>query len=482
MRRTRQFRSVLAVVVYTLCSSCLFAQSAAKTVYLDQGWSPEEREAFYYTAQGSELIPYQWFLHLEVKGGKTLFRDDRHLDRLRYVTRAASKVWNPQGLPVGFVEDKVIDPTQTSSKVSFLKRKFNKKANADDKKTWLGLTCAACHTNVIEFGASRIQIDGAPAMSDLQSFLEELAAAVESTHSDADKMERFVKKLGIPNTPEAKAEFKAEFVSHSQALNELVKRNASQTRYGFARLDAFGAILNAVCDAGLDLDANRVEANAPVSYPFLWETPRMDWVQWNSISNVPLGRNVGEVLGVFGFFTLKNTNDKQHQFDSTVKLKALIGLENSLKKLKAPLWPEELLGKLDPQKVQQGRTLFAANCAGCHQVRKTDGTFETKQMGQEMRMTTVTVPVQVIGTDPQMISNLGKLVDPGVLKQLLAPPLNMSDKVPRPPLLSLTVSEVTKNRAQIEQVPIVVDPGVAAMQPPFGGTGYKARALEGIWA
>ncbi len=44
--------------------------------------------------------------------------------------------------------------------------------------------------------------------------------------------------------------------------------------------------------------------NAPVSYPFLWDITRADYVQWNGLaSNAgggPLGRNAGEVIGVFG--------------------------------------------------------------------------------------------------------------------------------------------------------------------------------------
>lgn len=477
----RNLKLLVSVVVVAALGGGLRAQdphSGAKhPVYLDQGWTADERELFYYTPQGSELIPFQWFLHLETKEGHSRFRENRNLDKLRYVTQSSASKLNPEGLPVGFVEDVDVDPTQTSSKLAYLTRKFAKKSNPDEKKTWLGLTCAACHTNRIEFGDKTIQIDGGPAMADLQTFLVELAAALESTHKDAAKMQRFARALKVENN----AAFKDEVVTHSEALNALVKRNASQTKYGFARLDAFGAILNAVCVMGLDIPTNQVEANAPVSYPFLWETPRMDWVQWNSSSNIPLARNVGEVLGVFGFFTLKNNDNKQHQFDSTVKLRALMRLEETLNKLKAPLWPEKLLGKLDQAKVEQGRILYAKNCAACHQVRKADGTFEMVQMGTEMRIKTVSVPVQTIKTDPQMILNLGRTADPGVLKELLPPALANCAKVSRAALLSLTVTEVTKNRALIEHVPLMPNPA-SAIPPPFGGAGYKARALEGIWA
>ena len=34
-------------------------------VFLDQGWSAEMREKFYFTPQGSRLMPYSWFRALE---------------------------------------------------------------------------------------------------------------------------------------------------------------------------------------------------------------------------------------------------------------------------------------------------------------------------------------------------------------------------------------------------------------------------------
>ena len=44
--------------------------------------------------------------------------------------------------------------------------------------------------------------------------------------------------------------------------------------------------------------------NAPVSYPFLWDTPRHDYVQWNGLTEnsglKAIARNAGEAIGVFG--------------------------------------------------------------------------------------------------------------------------------------------------------------------------------------
>lgn len=441
--------------------------------YLEQGWSPSEREAFYYTPQGSQLIPYDWFLVLEKKEGGGLFRDNANLDRLRLLPREASPR-NPDGLPVGFVKDIDDDPSRSAAKLSFLEKGFGKRTRTSEK-SWLGMTCAACHTGRLEIGEATLQIDGAPSMSDFQTFLVELAEALEATHLDDPKIQRLAKALN--QEPD---ELRKEVASHAQALTALVKRNHSTHPYGFARLDAFGSILNAICDAALGIPENRAEPNAPVSYPFLWDTPEMDWVQWNASANIPLARNVGEVLGAFGYFSLKTEGNRQ-QFDSTVRLRSLIDLENQVKKLKAPTWLEEILGRLDRPKARKGRELFKQACVACHQVRDAEGKFETIDMAGEPRIKTHAVAFQDIKTDPQMILNLGITADPGLLKPLLPAPLASLPRVPRGALLGIAVRGVTARRASVEGIPLTPNPA-AGLSAPHGGAGYASRSLDGIWA
>ncbi|MGE3818775.1 MAG: di-heme-cytochrome C peroxidase [Isosphaeraceae bacterium] len=442
--------------------------------FLEQNWSASEREKFYFTPQGSQLIPYDWFLALERKEGGGLFRDDANLDRLRFLTHKKSEL-NPDGLPVGFVKDSDVDPTRSAAKRLFLEANFGKRARTTEK-SWLGMTCAACHTGRVTSGDVTLQIDGAPAMADFQTFLSELADALEATHRDEARMGRFANALGS----ESPGTLKEEVASHAQALTALVQRNRSESPYGFARLDAFGAILNAVCDAALEIPANRFEPNAPVSFPFLWDTPQMDWVQWNASANVALVRNVGEVLGVFGYFSLK-PDGARPQFESTVRLKSLIALEDQLRTLKAPAWPEDVLGRLDRVKVREGRALFAQNCASCHQVRDASGKFQTVDMAGETRIKTHPTPFRKVKTDPQMILNLAHKVDPGPLRSFLPDEMAGLEKVPRVELLKIAVKGVTASRAKTEGVPLTPDPA-SAIPAPHGGTGYASRALEGIWA
>lgn len=59
---------------------------------------------------------------------------------------------------------------------------------------------------------------------------------------------------------------------------------------GHARLDAFGNIFNEVLVVGLNEKANARPPDAPVSYPFLWDTPQHDKVQWNGSAPTSSGR------------------------------------------------------------------------------------------------------------------------------------------------------------------------------------------------
>src|SRR5262249_1730182 len=51
-----------------------FGETVTKVVYLDQGWSPSRSLDFYFTTQGSQIIPYPWFLALEQADSTTPFR------------------------------------------------------------------------------------------------------------------------------------------------------------------------------------------------------------------------------------------------------------------------------------------------------------------------------------------------------------------------------------------------------------------------
>lgn len=457
--------------------------------YLHQGWSRAEAQDFYYTPQGSQIIPYTWFLELEQAGSTELFRDNANLDRMGFIVQPPDPQKNRDGLPIGFVRDD--SPGTVEMPFAVRKSLLGAEYAPDDfptENSWMGLTCAACHTAELRHGGRRVIVDGAPAMLDYQTFARELLDALATTGENQAKFTSFAKRVLEPSYNETEAEvLRRRLRAYTAVMGKVQQRNTGPIPYGFARLDAFGAILNAVCVTALEIPGNFAPATAPVSFPFLWNAPHLDWVQWNGSIADPLARNVGEVLGVFAHFKLTGTPE-QGQFTSTANIPNLDRLESLVSRLTAPAWPEELLGSIDVAKAERGRLLFVDTCSTCHSVRGADGKFpmtSPNKFGKQF-IKTVMVPVGAIGTDPQLIANLRRTADPGALRPYLPESLKGAPVVPAPLLLSLAgggvihrwASEAKVTPEQLDALSGYRDRDAQAPNP----AAYKARPLDGIWA
>lgn len=437
----------------------VFGDGYTTPVYLNQGWSPADSLWFYNTTQGSALIPYDLFVSLEQADSEVLFRDDRNMDRYRYLPQKPS-FFNPDGLPVGFARDTY------------------------QGKEYLGFTCAACHTGQINYQGQAIRIDGGPSMADMVGFLTGLEKALKHSREDPEKRQRLAERvLARDNDYQSAAEVEADLERWARRIERYNLINHSHIDYGYARLDAFGRIYNRVLQHVLDreqlrsilleLDGpggtdlitpgqvdrvlagvepgliddrgwshlverlqsnerglpglslrnvlrlrNRLfnEPNAPVSYPFLWDISHTDYVQWNGLANNaglgPLGRNVGEVTGVFaqldwklkepGFSLsawLSGQAKKQQRIDftSSINLVNLQRLEAHLGRLQSPRWPEDILGAIDREKATRGRKIYARYCESCHQV--------VERNAWDRLVVAKMTALEQIGTDPAMAEN-----------------------------------------------------------------------------
>jgi hypothetical protein len=267
-----------------------------------------------------------------------------------------------------------------------------------------------------------IRIDGGPTMADMESFLDTLAASMRATASDDAKFAAFVKRVrdgaGGLTARRHRGKSSSPIRPSSRHWSNATKRRIPT---GLARLDAFGAILNQITEAGINIPENRRPSSAPVSFPFLWDTPHLDWVQWNSSAEIPISRNVGEVLGVFAHVEITDAADTGYA--SSARLDYLHDLEVSLRNLKAPPWPTQFFGDIDEAQAAIGKQLFDANCANCHNSRDQQGNFAMtppNQVGQRFIKTT-SVPFTTIGTDPQMIVNFAtRTAKPGILADEVA--------------------------------------------------------------
>ena len=118
-------------------------EESSRVVILEQGWNKDEMLDFYNTPQGSQLLPYSWFLALEQVSKSDLFRDNKHIKSFGYIPQVSTPGRNPDGLPIGFVKD-IIQEDFLASALTATRISSRPQGN---QMEWLGLTCAACHTS-----------------------------------------------------------------------------------------------------------------------------------------------------------------------------------------------------------------------------------------------------------------------------------------------------------------------------------------------
>jgi hypothetical protein len=209
-----------------------------------------------------------------------------------------------------------------------------------------------------------------------------------------------------------------------------------------------------------------------------------------------MARNIGEALGVgatLAFFDSAGQPLKgDARYPSSVRVRDLNRIEETLQRLKPPVWPEALFGAIDKPLAARGRALFAENCAACHvpSVSEVNG-----RPVQQLKM----LPVDYIGTDPGTASNIADQRydlsalqwDPAELAQL-----NVElHPTPTEPLdlRSLSVAKgLAYVTAFVEEHAYRAAGITAAERPRLDGYGlpigvrelraYKARPLAGVWA
>ncbi|MGJ8620008.1 MAG: di-heme-cytochrome C peroxidase [Methylophilaceae bacterium] len=349
-----------------------------KVTYLAQNWTDADREYFFFADQGSRLIPYDYFLHLEQAGSTVLFRNNENMRRFGLIPAPKSK-HNPDAFPIGLAR------------------------NGD----YMGPTCAACHTQQVTYQGETIHIDGGQAFIHLNQFLGDLTAALKETLEQTDKFERFQQRiLGNNATEREIVAFRTDLKNVYDKRQAHMLHNHADIVAGYTRLDAFGAILNQALLA-TGLEGNRNSPNAPTSIPYIWDTPQHDYVEWNgSQSNTGVGalaRNIGEVIGVFGEIETETTKWLgliDGGYASSIQTSELRKLERVVSHLHSPQWPESF-PKVDVKLAKQGRRLYQQHCVQCHlDINRTD-----PKRTIQVRMSTVAE----VKTDPLMAENAIKL-------------------------------------------------------------------------
>ena len=485
-----------------------FGEDYAVPEYLDQGWDEADSLWFYNTTQGSALLPYDFLLVLEQpvlkkvecerNGEKAAwFLCDNNVDRFRYLPQK-STFFNPDALPVGFVKEpyqgkdyvgftcaachtgqvnfegralrvdggpamadivtflkelkKALKEAQSNSKgerfvrnVLKLDNDYDSKDEVEkDLKKWTDVIDLYNSVNNSTFDGRKIEY-GHARLDAFGRIYNRVLQYVINKDQFADILARLMSATGRNLLTEKQVENVLEGVDDTVIGDVdfaliLERLRKSKPDYpGLSRTDLL-RVRNKIFN----------RPNAPVSYPFLWDTAQSDYVQWNGLaSNAsvgPLGRNAGEVIGVFGIldwreddrlltrltgFSLsawisgQDNKRKKIRFDSSVDLFNLQRLESHLRSLKSPIWPfcrddktdayylpmakkgarppedprpcRSGDKKFDEAKLASGQSIYEDRCQGCHEVIDRDD-WDRKVIAKMSSL-------RKVGTDRSMATN-----------------------------------------------------------------------------
>lgn len=484
--------------------------------------SKADRVGWYWGTQGSRMMPYHWFRALEQADSTALFADEANLTRFGYIAAPPDRT---NRLPIGFAIDRQPDEAFRVTKLRwYAGQRGDSAARAEP---WIGLNCAACHTAQVDYGGQGIRVDGGPGMGDYDAFVAAADAALRRTWDDAAKFDRFAPRVfaasRVADTPANRAAPRTAMTALIDWQKRTTALNDSPVRPGFARVDAFGHIYNKVV---LFSDAPNPIVNAsdaPVSYPFLWDIQRQKKVQWNGAAeNATLriagrslldygamGRNVGEVLGVFGEVVVTppgSAADRLRGYRSSVHAGSLDSLERIVGLLSAPRWPAAFPAT-DPAKAARGSVLFASKCAACHL------TPDLQRAGEPIE---VMVPFR--STSPQNMTDIWMACNSwaydgftGRLERTPTGYVNGTPLGPRAPVVTMLTTTVkgalvnkkgpliaraAGNFLGIERPPLVFESDEGPLPADVAKRArrarceaadspllaYKARPLDGIWA
>ena len=440
--------------------------SADQVVYLDQGWTPEIRESYYHVSQGTTVLPYDIFLSLEAAGSQELFRSDANSERYGLTPDPPNPQWNPDGLPIGLGKTVTTDGPW--------------------KGVDVGINCATCHNTELFYQGKRVRIDGGVGNHfDLEAYVFALDDAVQETLKDSAKFDRLAARMGV-SSADAKSDLRKRFETNADRIHSF-RTTVLLTPYpwGPSRMDAIGLIVARVTSVAPEILQNWSAALAPTKPPFLWNSPQGSWTQWRGVQQDPINRNLTETMGVFMSMNLTAKSPEEGLFQSNARLKNLEEIEGWLNHLAPPKWPEETFGKIDRVKAAQGKKLFEARCAECHNSYPYTWTAPNKYGKRFLEVGLV--PESYVGTDPMQFQDVRPFVQTAHLAPYLPGPLKDKPLIPGGYLyIGLQESILHAALLNVKQTPeeAIEMHGYRELPTPRPSEvpHYKAAPRDGVWA
>lgn len=427
--------------------------------------SQAELDRFYHLSQGSQVMPYDWFINLEQGDSTEKLIGDVFMSRFRFIPSRKSEI-NPDGLQIGFAKDPPDPVTGVEN---------------------MGVTCAACHTAQITYKGASLLVNGGPGQIDFDKFVTAMYASLAITANSPFKADRFARavlkdKFSVRAAADLWVQVQAAIAhtAQQQAEQALSNRNRKEedTEGGFGRIDALGAGGNTLYRR---LGTQNLRAlNAPVKALPLWYATNFDWVQTNGSIRSPLHRNVIESLAVNASLVFPGDKALGNEFVASSRLQNMVELEELMSNFTAPKWPEEVFGKLDPAKIARGEVHYNTLCASCHapKIEATPLADDAVAMREDKRYLVISLHhVDAIGTDPTDAVNFAR-------RTLDATRIGMKPDTPGAAVIGLVLGGiVNRGLADLKITGKERDAWIGNRDNLLRACeAYPARPLAGYWA
>jgi cytochrome c5 len=390
-----------------------YGESYSTPRYLEQGWTANDSLWFYNTSQGSGLMPYDFFLVLKQGDSDELFRSDKNMDGFRYLPQKKT-FFNPDALPVGFVKTTYRGKDYVGYTCAACHTgQVNYKGQA------IRIDGGPAMADMVGFLSALEQAMGIAQSGEKQkSFVADVLklkngySSEKEVNDDLEKWKNTLRRYNVVNHSQVRyghgrldafGRIYNRVVQYAISRDQFAKELAlvvhpGEDRRPLLSLAEIEKVLDGLGDRIVFSDADFAKIverllskdpgypglglkeflyvrdkifnapDAPVSYPFLWDISHSDYLQWNGLAaNAgpgPLGRNTGEVIGVFGILDwgeedtswrhpfamlqkyslsalLSGQRNKKHVigFNSSINIFNLERLESRLRDLKSPEWP-----------------------------------------------------------------------------------------------------------------------------------------------
>lgn len=407
----------------------VFDNGYSTPLYLEQNWSARDSLYFYNTTIGSDLIPYDFFLALEQVDSTKLFRDNSHLDQYRFLSQKPT-FSNPEGFPVGITKDSfegadyvgltcsachtsqinfngnairidggpaLVDITGfVSNLIAALRQtlqqpdKFDRFANAVLERNNDFDTKAQVRESLAK-SVRQLSLQEAFQFSTNDygfGRLDFLGRGLNTITINSLTKENLISTLQTITYPDGRPLLTAKQIDLVTKGTGNIFISAMELASVFERLrsnqDGYPGIT--VHDEGQIRSHLIWNPDAPVNYPELWHASRDNYMYWSgAISNSLVDQTTHKVLSfmnAFGGiewqvkesgFSLASLISGQSEKNHTLSMRSSIDkinvdrLNALLQTLEPPRWPQEFLGRIDPEKASRGKIIYSEYCQSCHE-------------------------------------------------------------------------------------------------------------------